>query len=178
MRRKLLTTLLYMSLVVALTACGGTTLTTEDLTTPNSVEEADNNAEQSNEEPSNNYMTSGEWAMYDSSYMFAVEVDSFNGDIFKAGKYKFKLSAGRTKAASGDSLAVLPAIFDIYIGDKEYSSIAETKQAIPEPQISIGGMGSEDTEIEYELLAGQYVYIIPYDVDYEPSGYINFEIVE
>lgn len=171
MKNKLLSTLLCLSIVVILTACGGETPPINETVSTTDVEE-------SVTEPGNDYKTSGSWAMYDSNYMFAVEVDGFNGDVFKAGKYKFKLSAGKTKAASGNSLAVLPAIFDVYIGDKEYSSIAETKQAIPEPQLSIGGRGYEDTEIEYELLPGQYVYIIPYDVDYEPSGYIEFEIVE
>jgi hypothetical protein len=175
MKRKLLSLLLCLSLVISLTACGGATSTTDETASTSDVVEA---SENSIDELENNYMTSGNWAMYDSNYMFAVEVDDFNGDVFKAGKYKFKISASITKAASGNSPAVLPAIFDVYIGDEEYSSIEELKKSISEPQLSIGGMGSEGLEIEYELVQGQYVYIIPYDVDYEPSGYIDFEIVE
>lgn len=124
----------------------------------------------------NGYKTSGEWALYDTNYMFAVEVDGYSGDVYQAGKYEFKLSAGRTESAGGNSQAVLPALFDVYIGNKEYSSIAEMKQDIPEPQITVGGMGSGDRVIEYELVAGQYVYIIPYDVAYQPSGYISFKL--
>ena len=125
---------------------------------------------------SNGYKTSGEWAMYDSNYMFAVEVDGYNGDVFQAGNYEFKLSAGRTKGASGGSQAVLPAMFDVYVGNKEYNSLSEMKQDIPEPQITVGGMGSGDTVIEYTFVAGQYVYIIPCDVAYQPSGYISFKL--
>ncbi len=127
----------------------------------------------------NGYKTSGEWAMYDSNYMFSVEIDGFDGDVFSAGKYKFNLVAGRTKPSTGSDLAVAPAIFDVYIGDKFFNSIAEMKQEILEPQVTVGGMGSDDTVIEYELLAGQYVYIIPYgEVAYKPSGYIRFEILK
>ena len=125
---------------------------------------------------SNGYKTSGEWAMYDSNYMFAVEVDEYNGDVFQAGTYEFKLSAGRSKAASGGSQAVLPGIFDVYVGNKEYKNIAEMKQDIPDPQITVGGMGSNDTTTKYELVAGQYVYIIPFEMDYQPSGYVSFKL--
>ncbi len=123
------------------------------------------------------YKTSGNWAMYDNSYMFAVEVDGFNGDIFKAGKYFFKLVAGRTKAA-GTNLPTAPAVFDVYVGNKIYNSVAEMQQEIPGPQITVGGMGSADKVVEYELHSGQYVYILPYQVVYEPSGYITFELIK
>lgn len=153
MKQKLFAVILSVILVLSLSACGNVS--------------------------SNGYKTSGEWAMYDSNYMFAVEVDGFDGDVFSAGKYKFNLVAGRTKPATGSGLAVAPAIFEVYIGDKVYNSIAEMKQEIPEPQVTVGGMGSNDIVIEQELLAGQYVYIIPYgEVAYEPSGYIRFELVK
>ena len=41
------------------------------------------------EESEHKYRDSGTWAVTDSGYVFAVEEDSYNGDIYESGTYRF-----------------------------------------------------------------------------------------
>ena len=124
----------------------------------------------------NKYLTKTEWAMYDRSYMFAVEVDGFDGDVFQAGTYSFVLEGGITKSATENGgIAKFPMVFDVYIADKEYSSLTEMHQDFNIPTLTIGGISS--STYEYTLNKGQYVYVVPYqDLVYEPSGYLTIKL--
>lgn len=155
--------------IFVIAAAGGDT--PEDDTAISSSSQPSEEAK--NEPVTSKYMTNGSWALYDSNYIFAIEVGDFNGDIFKNGDYIFELSAG------SDTSKNTPAIFDIYVSDTLYANEAELTQSMNEPTLSIGGMGSSDDKHKYALKKGSYVYIVPFkEMQNEPSGYLNFTIAE
>lgn len=110
------------------------------------------------------YKNSLSWSLYEENYMFAVEVDDYNGDIYKAGTYVFSTltnAAGKT------------GIYDIYVEDKELSSLSE----LGELDYEVGGIGS--SEIEIALNKGDYVYIIPYkSLIYIPEDVLYMKLKE
>lgn len=110
---------------------------------------------------STKYKTKGEWAL-STPYSFAVENDTYNGDVYSAGEYTFKT----TNTTLGES-----PMYDIYIEKSEYSSMSELGSV----DYTVGGAGS--FPISITLNKGDYVYIVPYsDLLYEPKGYLTFEI--
>lgn len=117
--------------------------------------------EQSQERINTKYKTNGEWAL-NVPYVFAVEKEEFDGDIYCAGEYTFKT----TNVSAGEA-----PIYDIYIEKSECNSISELGSI----DYTVGGSAS--FPISITLNKGDYVYIVPYaDLLYEPKGYLTFEI--
>ena len=124
------------------------------------------------EEIKSEYLTKGEWALYEVPYAFSVEVDDYNGDVFKAGSYKFQLIGGKFKARE-----YMPALFGIYITDKNYLSVFDLQQDFEDATFYVGG--NTNTSFQYELKAGQYVFIVHYDnLALSPKGFLSFEIIK
>lgn len=94
------------------------------------------------------YLTEATWALGE-SYSFAVEVDGFSGDIFQAGTFEFypeEVNANK-----------IQAIYDVYTGYEEYSSISDVT-ANCEFIGSVGGIMQES--FTAELDAGCFVYVV------------------
>ena len=106
------------------------------------------------------YKTEIEWALSD-NYCFAVEVDSYDGDIVEAGVYNAYVKVSKKGFAP---------IYDIYIENELYSST----RYLDEVDYSIGGNYGSGT-LTIPLEAGQYVYIVPVKMAYEPHGYLVIE---
>ena len=120
------------------------------------------------EEPE--YMTSGEWALTDAPYAFAVEIEDYNGDIYKAGKYSFELIGGRLKAGKSQT-----ALFGIYVAEKSYADTIEMAQDFSEATLYVGGM--MNTSQEFELKKGQYVYVIPEPSALPSTGFLSIDMM-
>lgn len=115
--------------------------------------------------PDSKYKTKGDWAL-DTNYVFAVEIDDYNGDIFQAGTYEFT-----TKVFDKHKI---PAIYDIYISDKYYTRLNGLKES--EFVGSVGGR--EDASIEITLTAGKYVYVKFNKVVGEKGNSLEFSLVK
>lgn len=110
------------------------------------------------------YLTATEWADT-SNYMFAVEIDSFNGDIFEAGNYLF------TPINVVESASNTPTVWDIYISNNCYNNISQLADS--EYVNSVGGYEKLETTIN--LTSGQYVYIIYNETALTPTGMLKIK---
>lgn len=109
------------------------------------------------------YQTSGDWAL-EKNYMFAVEVDGFDGDTYAAGTYLFE-------PQNTNSTGNVPIVWDIYVSDVEYSNASDLND--DELIGSVGGLQNQTcTET---LLPGQFVYVIYNETAGEPAGSIHIE---
>lgn len=115
-----------------------------------------------------NYKSSGTWAN-SSNYMFAVEIDDFDGDVYEAGTYRFFPDL----VDRVDSLmcSETPIVWDVYVSYHEYTKLSELKES--EYVASIGGITK--TEEDIVLKKGNYVYINYNEVLGEPAGILKFE---
>lgn len=111
-------------------------------------------------ESNSKYLSETTWALFD-NYAFAVEVDSYEGDVFEAGEYNFK----EDLVLDGQ----VPVIWDVYVSDEQKSSLSELQES--ELKGSIGGM--EKAELTIELSAGQYVYVKYNKTAGEPGGVLR-----
>lgn len=150
--KKLIKTIIVLSILALATGCRATasvaepTVATEEPTA--TIKESE-------------YKTEADWALYEQNYMFAVEVPTYAGDIFEAGKYVFEVVAAQ-EGREG--------MYDIYIESKEYNSLSELSDA----DYTVGGIGG--APVTLNLKAGQYVYIVPYKkLVYKPTGYLSIE---
>lgn len=150
---------IVIALFCVLALCGCTNNnTSENYTTQNTTVETTEATEATN---AMGFLTSTSWAL-DTSYMFAVEAEEYDGDNLAAGEYIFKT----TNTTMGEA-----PIYDIYIENKELSSISQ----LSDIDFSVGGAGSYP--IRYELKKGDYVYVVPYDdLMYTPKGYLKIDI--
>lgn len=97
-------------IVVIGAAVGGTT-TPQDTT--NSTQQTTQDTD------TTNYKTELEWAL-DSNYMIKVEDSSFDGDVIKAGKYRFYPN-NVSSFEKGEMIKEgTPIVWDIYISKNEY----------------------------------------------------------
>ena len=97
--------------------------------------------------PKEKYAEKTEWAS-PKSYMFAVEVEGFDGENLKAGTFNF---TSEIKAKNK-----IPAIFDVYVSATEYSKEKDVK---PEEMVgSVGGALSDSVSVD--IPAGNYVYLV------------------
>lgn len=115
------------------------------------------------------YETEINWAEL-SNYMCAVEIDDFNGDILKSGKYRF-YPKGVDYLEKGVMSKETPIVWDIYVSDNEYKNMSELKKS--EYVGTVGGI-SKDEFTKY-LSAGKYVYVNYNAVYGEPAGYLMIE---
>lgn len=97
--------------------------------------------------PKEKYAEKTEWPS-PQSYMFAVEVEGFDGDNFKAGTFNF---TSEIKVKNK-----IPAVFDVYVSATEYSKEKDIK---PEEMVgSVGGVLSDSVSVD--IPAGNYVYLV------------------
>lgn len=133
----------------------------DSVTTNNST----NDAAQSKDTQDNSYMTEGDWALFDSNYLFAVEINDYGGDIYQAGSYKFELTGADEKNAG---------VFDIYTSNKLVTNSSELTDDMLKG--SVGGINLDTLSLN--LSKGTYVYIVPYkDLAYEPHGILKVKKV-
>lgn len=113
------------------------------------------------------YLDEAEWAL-GKNYMFAVEVEGFDGDIFRAGTYDF--------FAEIIDEHEIPALFDVYVGYQEYSDVNDVIQNCE----FIGTVGGRTEETATaNLSAGSYVYVMYNDVaTAEHGNVLNIKCTE
>lgn len=116
------------------------------------------------EQKNSKYDTYGEWAAL-SNYMFAVEIDDFNGDVFQVGNYRFYVEG---KAHKEQDVFI---VWDIYVSDNCYSNMRDLKKS--EYVASVGG--NSKVECNVSLKKGQYVYIKYNETVGNPSGILCIE---
>lgn len=118
------------------------------------------------EKSGSKYQSKGEWSLYDTNYVFAIEVDDFDGDIYQAGKYDFKL----TSADASDA-----GLFDIYTSTE---LITDSSDLTENMLVGIVG-GMELFTLTMKLETGTYVYVIPYQgAAYEQHGILSINKYE
>lgn len=107
-----------------------------------------------------NYKTKGQWALYNKPYMFSIENDKYDGDIYEGGKYKFTTTGKKS------------AIYDIYVSKKEYTNSSDI---ISNEDISCSAGGMGNIECNVSLQAGDYVYVVPTDNIAGSDGMLSIE---
>lgn len=103
----------------------------------------------------------------DETYCFAVDVEDFDGDIYKSGNYHFEMEL---------ELNQIPSFYEIYVTDEYYEDITLLTD---EHFVNyVGGLQYRDDNVNIELTAGTYVYIIPVEILYPHSGTLKISINE
>lgn len=157
----------FIALVVIIVigaAVGGTT-TPQDTT--NSTQQTTQDTD------TTNYKTELEWAL-DSNYMIKVEDSSFDGDVIKAGKYRFYPN-NVSSFEKGEMIEEgTPIVWDIYISKNEYKNNNELKE--DEYVGSVGGLEKDELTIDVEK--GDYIYINYNETVDKGLGTLKIEIVE
>lgn len=102
-----------------------------------------------------------QWAQ-PSNYMFAVGIDSYDGDVFNNGIYTFYQSDVREGTA--------PAVYDIYTSKTYYSNSHLLK-----PEDFKGSVGGFENDTLFGSIEGKYVYVI-YHGTAASSGILNIQI--
>ena len=128
----------------------------EDTTTPTQAQTEATTTEVTT--VASKYKTSTEWADITQNYMFAVEIDGFDGDVLQSKTYNFDVT--------NNKLGETP-MYDIYIrkqGDLNLSSLGNC-------DFTVGGSGYTSTS--HKLNKGDYVYIVPCELAYTPKGYLK-----
>lgn len=121
----------------------------------------------------NNYKTELEWAL-DSNYMIKVEDSSFDGDVIKAGKYRFYPN-NVSSFEKGEMIEEgTPIVWDIYISKNEYKNNNELKE--DEYVGSVGGLEKDELTIDVEK--GDYIYINYNETADKGLGTLKIEMVE
>lgn len=159
---------LYVLLIILVVAFQPTTSEVENGNTMSETTKSEASIEQTQEEEDSEFLTSGQWAMYDQSYMFGVEISDFDGDNYKAGEYSFV-----PEGATGQNANDTSAIYDIYVSDKEYASNYDT---IVNEEIVCSAGGISNEECDLSLKKGNYVYVIPTDNVNGASGWLSINI--
>ncbi len=121
----------------------------------------------SRRDDSASYKKSGTWSQTDTSYIFTVEDDEFDGDVYQAGEYYLSV------IDIDDSTDA--QLYDIYILDhKDYT---DEELDLIEADSSVGGYG-EFTDTLY-LKNGDYIYVRALkDQDGTTSGTFNIQLVD
>lgn len=101
------------------------------------------------------------------NYMFAVDVDGFDGDVYEPGIYTFYNSSVRMN----EYPQKIPIIWDIYVSNNFYPDVSYLKSE--EYAGSVGGITNEN--IKWSLSSGNYVYIIYNPTVNTPMGILNIE---
>lgn len=121
----------------------------------------------------NNYKTELEWAL-DSNYMIKVEDSSFDGDVIKAGKYRFYPN-NVSSFEKGEMIKEgTPIVWDIYISKNEYKNNNDLKE--DEYVGSVGGLEKDELTIDVEK--GDYIYINYNETVDKGLGTLKIEMVE
>ena len=118
----------------------------------------------SKEETKQHYLTETIWAA-ESNYVFAVETDSYDGDVFEKGTYRFYPDL---VTVTGNEI---PIVWDIYVSDELYSSMEQVLDT--QLKATVGGINNLDTTLE--LKKGQYVYVVYNKPASTPTGVLKIE---
>ncbi|MER2081251.1 MAG: zinc-ribbon domain-containing protein [Ruminococcus sp.] len=114
-------------------------------------------------EDTDRFLTSGVYT--DSDFVFAVEVEDFDGDVYSEGTYRFY------PTDVIESRNYIPTVWDIYVSDKLYSKISDLdKSSLVD---TVGGLDQLETTVD--LKKGQYVYIVHTEVLLLPTGILKVE---
>ena len=116
------------------------------------------------EKSKKNYLTEALWAG-PSNYVFAVEIDSYNGDIFEKGTYRFYPDL--VTITSNE----IPVVWDIYVSDELYNSTSQFLDS--QLQATVGGINNLEATLELEK--GQYVYVIYNEPVSTPTGALKIK---
>ena len=127
------------------------------------AESAQSTTELPSQSEETNYLISGEYS--DSDFVFAVEIDSFDGDIYSEGQYRFY------PTAVNESRNYVPTIWDIYVSDELCNNISALDKS--DYIDSVGGL--DKREISIDLEKGEYVYIVHNEVLLIPTGILKVE---
>lgn len=119
------------------------------------------------QKPTVQYRTYIDWAMLQ-SYVCAVEIDDFDGDIIEAGTWTVEETGTHSFAKNP-----VPIVWDIYISDKLYQRESQLKS--DEYIGSVGGFGSEGQVWEFDVEAGKYLYIKYTRMAGTPVGTLHLE---
>lgn len=111
------------------------------------------------------YKTTLVWASQE-NYLMAIEYSNFDGDVFESGIYQFTIS--------NNTLGHAP-MYDIYISDHLYDSVLDLQISM-DPTLTVGGVGYTSDNVT--LSKGDYVYIIPCDLIYSPSGHLKMSLTK
>lgn len=115
---------------------------------------------------SEKYLSSIEWADLN-NYCFAVENDSYDGDIISSGSYHFY-----PEHVSGVENGRIPIVWDIYVSSNLYSNISQLNDK--EWIGAVGGISKD--ELTINLSKGQYVYVKYNPVaNNNPTGVLRIE---
>lgn len=170
MKKKMLIAIAVIVLIVIFYIIGVTVAPSNETKTESSFSSTENSTASSDisadEGQTTDYLNKTTWAALQ-NYMFAVEVENFDGDIFEAGTYRFYPDAVNLD----DYPTKIPVVWDIYISDKYYTNPNQLKD--DEYVATVGGL--EKDEYTAELLAGKYVYINYNKVLGEPMGMLQIE---
>lgn len=151
--------------IIVIGAIVGGTTTPQDTT--NSTQQTTQDTD------TTNYKTELEWAL-DSNYMIKVEDSSFDGDVIKAGKYRFYPN-NVSSFEKGEMIKEgTPIVWDIYISKNEYKNNNELKE--DEYVGSVGGLEKDELTINVEK--GDYIYINYNETVDKGLGTLKIEIVE
>lgn len=100
-----------------------------------------------------------EWALQEP---LKVGVDvAFEGDVLESGTYTFDVTNKKLGEAT---------MWDVYVLFDDFTDMSDVIASGIEP-ITVGGVDSNAVDIDLE--SGNYVYIIPVELVYEPNGYLT-----
>lgn len=116
------------------------------------------------------YKTNITWADT-KSYMFAVENESYDGDIVAAGDYRFYPDMVSSFEKGEMMKGKTPVVWDIYVSSNLYNSLNELQEG--ELVATIGGL--DKAEADVSLQPGQYVYVKYNDVIGDPVGVLQID---
>lgn len=132
----------------------------------NTYDNSDNKKEEKNDTNNGKYLTKLQWADT-KSFVFAVEIDDYDGDIVKSGKYNF-ITTGKTDKSH------VAIVWDIYASKNLYQNINELNDS--EYITSIGGNNNDSYSIDLEK--GKYVYIKYNKTALKPSGMLTIDLIK
>lgn len=110
------------------------------------------------------FLTKKEWAGL-TNYMFAVEKEDFDGDVFESGDYRFYV---RGTAAEPEDTVI---VWDIYVSKNCYTNQSELNEY--EYVSSVGG--NSNVEDTIYLSKGDYVYLNYNEALGDPRGILCIE---
>jgi hypothetical protein len=111
----------------------------------------------------NKYLTTLEWTL-PTVLKVSVEIDTYDGDILRAGTYKFEETNTLGNREKDER------IYNIYVSKNNYSS--ESELLFDDLKISIGGLQNENIG-QLTVEKGDYIYISPVPENRDSIGHLK-----
>ncbi len=118
------------------------------------------------------------WALYEKPLLIAVEVNDYNGDIIKSGKYQAEVtSVSREYGMTAEIFEIIIANRELAINEcisiirDAYSDSYESNVRTKYSHNTVGGM--QNLPITIDLVKGKYIHIIP-DTYYSIKRSLDF----